>query len=1688
MGPLTTKELQDKVAERQTGLSVNNLPVLTVPKKSKHYEMGLTSPAPISEENIVEYSDEAPEVTGRDLLGYRGYGNRDFSQEAIDVGWGTERFDARSGYIPGANIEDVRAREQSAANKLLRGVTKGGITALTTFANTTLGTIAGAMYLTPFATALGKENYWLNPSAAMNNAVNNPVSTFLTNIQQKSEEILPNFRTEEEQTEEWQRGWMNPSHWNANFWADFIKNFGFTAGAMAGGLGWSKLIGKVGAAKLGGDLMKGVAVAAEGDVEATAALKGSAEAIRAAKIIAPDTNVLRGNIKQAAAKAMSLPVEQQYMSALISAFGEGSAEGLMARSEFLDDYLPQLEQEISERYAGLEDELLQDDRFRTPVFDANNPDAEPTYILNSAGVDELQRRQNELYELLGKKRKYAEEQADELAQTTFILNIPILTLSNAIQFSRLFGGGWKTARSTASGVAGKLGKYKAGAPTVIRSIAKTANLAGTEAQEEMLQGVVSSATKKIAEDNLTYFNDLSFDPEAKQSMREWLASNISNVKSGVTGGVEYLSDWKNWQEGFMGALTGLLGMPGKGWIHGERGGVPQAISEAKQEREEAQRAADVLNARVNSPEFQNNWKGYIRHLKLNEDMKLAVAQDDQYSYHNASDNQLANDVLMFSKAGKLDDLYALADRYSNLSQEDIEQIRNQLHNPEKSQGAVPRDSEIKRSVEKQAKNIKDAIDSYSKVYDDLRAIMPIGTPDNLFDEVVLTTMQLNNAENRFMTLLGETLTKVGSLQKAKDNPASAEKMKDVSSLQQEYAEIFSGSIAPISEAKQAETKKKLDTLSNLVKGDEQLSKNVSDLKKIYSARQDYFDKISKLQTISPEEFEAQAKTQEKEQTKANQDARKSETDRIASSLDEKYGGMNTVEQMHRVYAEEENKELVIETLREKAKDDKNAKDYIDMYDAYDGFRQMLMDKYPKVFSPKNVITNSVLDNLFIRSKNVDDLFDNASKGLFATDELISTLQSTVNADEATPMYVKDYVDKAVNAIGESSEEFRNAWSAAAAKENLANDKHQKEDVPNVDDDDAAPASSAKPVAAPATQTEDKEVAPEQPEKEIVPEEKPEDNTPETVTPASADEQSADSNSTYQDVMPEEKVSLVTDSKGSVKYGYYQQSIPEVPTGVAKEIRELLAARKEASKEEMEEIDRQLSNYKLEDFIVYDENGNPLISEGYNPNSKNGPVDYSATHKWLKDNHAFEYISTKLRPNEPVVFAIMEGAPKYEGKDQIVVAAIKSRNANGEITELQPLTVLHSEETKAGDYMNLSELYDAIRADYDSREPDGVMYIFGGKEKPYTSNVFGKRPGLVRYDQNTFKRIDEIDSYDPDAPIIILNENNEPVLLRGNAERAKLFGPNIYPWSKPHTGRMYYMVSNGNDTYTPIYIERAIATSENVTAAPDGGFLSNIRNAFEKIDSIVGKTTPENLNQSNVDLKQALGNLSNYLNIDGIEFNILYGAEGPVLDVAWEEHHLVQGQDVKNTFSEQYLASQPSVALLDKINRPIRISYKDKWLDTSKKNLENAINEGLITSNAKELRQVGVNFMFDPWDGDGFKRVLDSPYGQQPKKSIAKAEPQKIAKDAEIDDGPMALSVPLPSASQTKTSDEEFNKNIPQSLDGFLEDDDATMPEIDFSLDFDELQESVRDMLTAKGISKAMWDKTDEDGRRHDLFC
>ena len=264
-----------------------------------------------------------------------------------------------------------------------------------------------------------------------------------------------------------------------------------------------------------------------------------------------------GNVIGAGLKATKLPqiigavakssrapaIVTSGVGATISAVNEGRIEALNNSTDWFNLQKAQLDDKHNTMLKFLEDQYAGTEMYNQLVM-----------------------QENSNYEdTLGKLT----EDRLKMGNADLLMNIPILTASNLIQFGRMYANGFKTARK-ATNIVGKAGEYATGRTTG-KGIAKAALSPLSEGLEEISQGAASRISGNYYEDDVNNFYKAKIDPQAEQETLSWMKSFAQGIN-------ETVNDGSSWEEFFIGTLTGALGMPRFRGIRSSEGKLQSPIT------------------------------------------------------------------------------------------------------------------------------------------------------------------------------------------------------------------------------------------------------------------------------------------------------------------------------------------------------------------------------------------------------------------------------------------------------------------------------------------------------------------------------------------------------------------------------------------------------------------------------------------------------------------------------------------------------------------------------------------------------------------------------------------------------------------------------------------------------------------------------------------------------------------------------------------------------------------------------------------------------------------------------------------------------------------------------------------------------------------------------------------------------
>ena len=552
----------------------------------------------------------------------------------------------------------------------------------------------------------------------------NDFSKAMQSVNEWSEQALPNYYTRAEQEQPWYE-----NIFTANFLGDkFIKNLGFTVGAFYSG------------------------------------------GVTAAGLKVTKLPQLIGAI----AKSSKAPaIVNTAVGATISAVNEGRIEALNNSKDWFELHKAQLDDSLRERLDAIQAEYEANagkELVRSGV--EGNQFVDPAYVKYQDAIA----REREAYNAaLGKLN----EDRLKMGNADLLMNIPILTASNIIQFGKLYANGFKTARK-ATNIVGKAGEYTAGTTRLGATTAITKG-ALSEGTEEMAQGAASRIAGNYYSTDVNNFYKSKTDPEAAQETLSW-------TKSFAEGINETVNDGSVWEEFFIGSLTGALGMPRFRSVRNAQGGIQSpitieggAINEWRDYNEKIAREneiANYMNSRINSPEFKNYYQGLIRHNKYQNDMNRAAEEGDEFSFKNAEHAQLVSDITMFDNVGRMEDLTTLINTAFDTSDENlasiVENTTTTLEDGSKVGPFVDKNGnpmyatpegkqEMIEKLQQNHDEMTNTINNYLKIKDELDIKTGQQLSDDQLEELTWMKSQIGNWSERATAMSGEVKSAIGSV-------------------------------------------------------------------------------------------------------------------------------------------------------------------------------------------------------------------------------------------------------------------------------------------------------------------------------------------------------------------------------------------------------------------------------------------------------------------------------------------------------------------------------------------------------------------------------------------------------------------------------------------------------------------------------------------------------------------------------------------------------------------------------------------------------------------------------------------------------------------------------------------------------------------------------------------------------------
>ena len=572
------------------------------------------------------------------------------------------------------DINEYRAQKQPWYSQLANGALKMLTTAGTTVVDNTAGLLAGVVQgINNLGDDDPKTGFW-------SGMWNNDVTNAMADIQDKMEEIAPNYMSNWEQNAAFYERMFSGAG-AANFWGnDILKNAGFTIGSIA----TLYLTGGT------GNLFKGASSL--------------------------------GKFARWAANSF------------ISSIGESSLESLMAYR----DNKKIMENNLKVRTTALQQNI--EDEFQDNI--ANGMSEQDALDIYNYKMQQLNNDKANYQEAMEADLINASNAvlAANMAALTVSNN---LTLGSMIRGGygnakslldkavRTVDGKAVSNTSTKDIAKGLLnGTLKFETPKITAGAAKVgAHWAATSTQEGLEEGIQNIASTTAQMNTQAKMNRWARENSSLGSM---INPDADEALADVTKalGVAYEDQFgsangQGWTEVAAGFITGAFGVAG---IHRNKegkirptwqGGIKESYETIYGERNAIQEQIDKLNTALTSGKFGERAKNAAQNLAIKAKQDKALENGDIRAFKNAETEMLVNDALYARDMGLLDSYLEMFNQMSNnVSDEDVKQLRA-LASDQRGTSAIDglTDEEVKQRYQEKAQTTKDKIEEALKEYD-----------------------------------------------------------------------------------------------------------------------------------------------------------------------------------------------------------------------------------------------------------------------------------------------------------------------------------------------------------------------------------------------------------------------------------------------------------------------------------------------------------------------------------------------------------------------------------------------------------------------------------------------------------------------------------------------------------------------------------------------------------------------------------------------------------------------------------------------------------------------------------------------------------------------------------------------------------------------------------------------------------
>jgi len=1262
------------------------------------------------------------------------------------------------------DLNETRATLQPWYEQVTAGVAKGGVLAATTFVEGTLGLVAG------LGTAIQEGKF--------SGVWDNPVNRAMKEVTDWSEQALPNYMTNAEKQNEESGQWYK-NLFTSNFIGNnVLKNMGFMVGAGWSGALWAKGLSaalKMNQARLG---IEGIVNMADD------AAKLGTTSEKLAAVASGDAAIDGGLLmKKGAEAAKGLKWKNpsiQLTGSVTGAMGEASIEAINNSEEFVSKEKLNIENAIPQISEDEKSKLFEENSNYFQLTNTGTPES-PQYenTLTPEGQIELGKRVNiRRNELLGK----VEEERTKMGNADFLLNIPLLTMSNLVQFGRVYSGGFKSAKKALNIIGSDVEGYTAKKMGRLAKAGVMAKTAFTEGTEEMLQQSAATGAQQASASRINDFYGAKLDPDAEEK--------TIGLMQGIGKGIaDTYTTGQGWEQFFVGALFGAMGLPGlrssKSETGGKQlpitmnGGIWQEARDIKEEEGVTDQVVGYMNQRLQDPKTINYYQGNIRHNTLEQVKEDAATDNDEFNYKNADHSQLISDIIMFDRANRLEDLKNIIDRAGTLeSDEAVEDFRENM-----SKGETPSifdkmsPDDIRAHVKKQADTFKSKIDTYQKISEDLQVRAGDKFEPDELDELTWMSTSIQDWENRFQDMHKEIkadLTPIieGIQTKAKDS--GVEINEDISNLLHLNPIQLTNALSLLTSPEAAQLTDDLTVALQTSPKKVDLIAKVQDLQKLAKARLEFVTKYNDYLT-KPAGLKARiTAAHEKAAQKAAEKAEKS-TAPVREEVAKAISYEEFVEKLDKV---DKNKEEIVNSLEKSGNE--YAKQYNDLL--------TLNNKVVLELGGEDVPSQAariIYTNMANKSNDVKELLNVLNPNIDDLEVVQSQIPNISNEDFAQAVsLVQDAIGKVnknhtVNKIAQKSSE-KVTTNFGKTTETTPTIKEGKPISTGINFQGGSLSESE----AIKVETKPIEATP------IV-------ETPEELPPPPANLVN-DGNGNLTEITPEVKEEKATTPIPTVTHEVIDEpSIKTYVSNLMDTVNNKIKAVIDSTKSHTQYLKTGITEYDLAKFAATPREFVPFVQ------THDG---YKLIIKELEDTGAFKYVNEgNLKIGDKIGFVVKPSFNKEAGflKNTIFLAKLdKGGNIVSVVGVLEENIPNKADVLTAYKQSVVKSLRERIlQAFIDVNNPpikkDGY-YIYHK-----TTTVKKVNPGFIPYDTNMVpKNLQDIDGMED-----YMNSTNGKEFILGLGVNGLVVTPNhnidVVMYDKVISGMPYMVIKNADGRYYPV---------------------------------------------------------------------------------------------------------------------------------------------------------------------------------------------------------------------------------------------------------------------------------------------